>query len=264
MKWFEALILGIIQGLTEFLPVSSDGHLAIGWKLLGVISTESLLFTVIVHGATVLSTIVVFWRDIILLLSDLFSFKWNDSTKYSLKLILSMIPVVIVGLFFKDLVEGLFDANNMIFVGAMLIITGLMLASTNKIKPGDKSVTFWGSFIIGIAQAIAVLPGVSRSALTISTGIFLKVKKEQIAKFSFLMAILPIIGANMMELFDTNLSATKTDFSSLAIGFLAAFFTGLFACKWMVSIVRKQKLIYFAIYCFLVGIAVIVYTFLNN
>ncbi len=257
MGWLEALILGIVQGLTEFLPVSSSGHLEIGKALMNVDAEKSLIFTVVVHGATVLSTIVVFWKDIIKIFEGLFKFQWNDDTKYVAKIAISMIPVGIVGVFFKDEVESLFTSN-MLVVGAMLLVTATLLAFTYYAKDRLKEITFKDSFIIGIAQAMAVLPGISRSGSTIATGLLLGNKKEVVTRFSFLMVLVPIIGANVMDLL-------KADFSSqngigvmpLAVGFIAAFVSGFLACKWMIGIVKKGKLIYFAIYCAIVGLIAI-------
>ncbi len=261
MTWIEALILGVIQGLTEFLPVSSSGHLEIGKHILGVEFAENLTFTVVVHGATVLSTIVVFWKTIMELFSELFKFKWNESTQYIAKIFLSMIPVLIVGLFFKDQVESLFDGN-ILFVGCMLLITAGLLAFTYYAKDRQKDISFKDSLIIGIAQAIAVIPGISRSGATIATGLYLGNKKELIAKFSFLMVLIPIIGANVMDVLDSDITATvSTSTLPLIIGFIAAFITGLLACTWMINIVKRGKLIYFAAYCFVIGTLAIVFSF---
>lgn len=258
MNWLEAIILGLIQGLTEFLPVSSSGHLEIAKVLLGVEVKETLLFTVVVHGATVLSTVFVFRKDLRALFSDSLTFKWNDSTQYAIKLFISMIPVIFLGLFFKDLIEALFTGR-VVFVGAMLIITGILLASTYLRKKNTREITFIDSLIIGIAQAIAVIPGISRSGATISTGLFIGDKREAVTRFSFLMAIVPIIGVNLKDIMDTGFSgAEKIGFMPLAIGFIVAFLTGLLACSWMISIVKKGKLVYFAIYCTIVGILAII------
>jgi len=260
MKWLEALILGIIQGLTEFLPVSSSGHLELGKHILGVEYTENLTFTVIVHGATVLSTIIVFWKTIVELFKELFKFKWNESTKYIAKIALSMVPVLIVGLFFKDEVEGLFTGN-ILFVGIMLLVTAGLLAFTYYAKEREKDISFKDSFIIGIAQALAVIPGISRSGATIATGLYLGNKKEFIAKFSFLMVLVPIIGANVKDLLDLDLSVQNSiSITPLIIGFIAAFVTGLLACTWMIKIVKRGKLIYFAAYCLIVGSVAIIYS----
>jgi len=260
MNWLEALILGIIQGLTEFLPVSSSGHLELGKHILGVEYTENLTFTVIVHGATVLSTIIVFWKTIVELFKELFKFKWNESTRYIAKIALSMVPVLIVGLFFKDEVEGLFTGN-ILFVGIMLLVTAGLLAFTYYAKEREKDISFKDSFIIGIAQALAVIPGISRSGATIATGLYLGNKKEFIAKFSFLMVLVPIIGANVKDLLDLDLSVQNSiSITPLIIGFIAAFVTGLLACTWMIKIVKRGKLIYFAAYCLIVGSIAIIYS----
>ncbi|MBI9055297.1 MAG: undecaprenyl-diphosphate phosphatase [Bacteroidales bacterium] len=260
MDWLEALILGIIQGLTEFLPVSSSGHLELGKHILGVEYTENLTFTVIVHGATVLSTIIVFWKTIVELFKELFKFQWNESTKYIAKIALSMLPVLIVGLFFKDEVESLFTGN-ILFVGIMLLITAALLAFTYYAKEREKDISFKDSFIIGIAQALAVIPGISRSGATIATGLYLGNKKEFIARFSFLMVLVPIIGANIKDLLDLDMSVQSSiSITPLIIGFVAAFVTGLLACTWMIKIVKRGKLIYFAAYCLIVGSIAIIYS----
>lgn len=260
MDYLEALILGLIQGLTEFLPVSSSGHLELGKEILGIEAKESLTFTVVVHGATVLSTIVIFWKEIIQIIKGLFEFQWNWETKYVSMIIVSMIPIAIVGLFFKEEVEGLFTGN-ILLVGSMLILTGLLLSFTYFAKVNTRNITFKDALIIGIAQAIAVIPGISRSGSTIATGVLLGNKKEDVARFSFLMVLVPIIGANVKDIFDGSFS-TSGDISGsvLIIGFLAAFISGLLACKWMINIVKQGKLIYFGIYCFVVGTAAISYS----
>jgi undecaprenyl-diphosphatase len=253
MSWIEALILGIVQGLTEFLPVSSSGHLEIGKVLLGVNAEKSLIFTVVVHGATVLSTIVVFWKDLVKLLVGFFKFKWNEETKYLIKIAISMIPVIFLGFTFAEEIEMLFTGN-MLIVGSMLIVTALLLTFSYYARQREKSISYVDSFVIGIAQAFAVLPGISRSGATISTGLLLKNKKDGIAKFSFLMVLVPIIGANLKDLVDGKLSGdSNVNVMALIVGFIAAFISGLLACKWMIGIVKKGKLIYFAIYCFIVG-----------
>ena len=261
MNWLEALILGLVQGLTEFLPVSSSGHLELGKHILGVEYSENLTFTVVVHGATVLSTIIVFWKTIIDLFKDLFKFKWNESTQYIFKIFVSMIPVVIVGLLFQEEIEGLFTGN-ILFVGFMLLITAALLAFTYYAKERQKDISFKNSFIIGIAQALAVLPGISRSGATIATGLYLGNKKEEVAKFSFLMVLLPIIAANVKDLMDFDLSSQSTvSITPLIIGFVAAFISGLLACSWMLKIIKRGKLIYFALYCLIVGIVAIIFSF---
>ncbi len=261
MDWIEALILGIIQGLTEFLPVSSSGHLELGKHILGVEYSENLTFTVVVHGATVLSTIIIFWKTIVELFKDLFKFQWNESTKYIAKIVASMIPVIFIGLLFKDQIEGLFTGN-ILLVGCMLLITAGLLAFTYYAKERQSNISFKSAFIIGIAQALAVMPGISRSGATIATGLYLGNKKEFVAKFSFLMVLLPIIAANVKDLMDFDFSVQNSvSFTPLIIGFLAAFVSGLLACSWMLKIVKRGKLIYFAIYCFIVGSIAIIASF---
>jgi len=262
MGWIEALILGIIQGLTEFLPVSSSGHLEIGKVILGVEAKNSLLFTVVVHGATVLSTIVVFWKDILKLFKSLFQFKWNEDTQYITKLVISMVPVIFLGLTFAEEIASLFTGN-LLLVGSMLIVTASLLAFSYYAKQREKSISYLDSFIIGISQAAAVIPGISRSGATISTGLLLKNKKDGIARFSFLMVLVPIIGANVKDLMSGEFTnANGVGITALIVGFIAAFISGLLACKWMIGIVKKGKLIYFAIYCLIVGLIAITYTLL--
>lgn len=260
MNWLEALILGLLQGLTEFLPVSSSGHLEIGKVILGIEANETLSFTVVVHGATVLSTVVVFAREIAKIIKGLFQFQWNDETKFVVKIIISMIPVLIIGLFFKDQIETLFTGN-LVLVGSMLIITALLLSLTHFSQRDENKISNTHAFIIGIAQAIAVIPGISRSGATIATGILLKNKREIVTRFSFLMVLIPIIGANAKDIIGHGNQSIGNLWSiPVFIGFLTAFISGLFACKWMIKIVKKQNLIYFAIYCFLIGLAAILYS----
>lgn len=253
MNWLEALILGLVQGLTEFLPVSSSGHLEIGKAVLQIEAKENLTFSIVVHGATVLSILVVFYRDLRDLLVRSFRFEYNESSSYLVKIILSIIPVGIVGLFFKEQVESLFTGN-LVFTGSMLLITAALLVITNFVPSGKRTIGYLDALIIGIAQAFAVLPGISRSGATISTALFLGNKSDEAARFSFLMVILPIIAANLLDL----LTMDKGDSGSigwvpLTVGFAAAFISGLIACKWMLAIVRKGKLLYFGIYCLLAG-----------
>ena len=259
MSWIEALILGIIQGLTEFLPVSSSGHLEIGSVLLGTQSSDNLLFAVVVHLATALATIAVFKNDILILVKDVLKFKWNESTQFASRIILSMVPVFIVAILFKDQTEELF-VGNLILVGSMLLITGGLLLFAHYKKDGDKSVSFVGAIIIGLAQAFAVLPGISRSGSTIATALILGVERSKAARFSFLMVLIPILGASLLELLDYSENPAIHSIStwSLVAGFLAAFVSGYLACKWMLQIVKRRKLTYFATYCFIVGIIAIV------
>ena len=293
MSWWEALILGIMQGLTEFLPVSSSGHLQIGQALLGTSSSEDLTFAVVVHVATVLATIVVLWKEIADLFKGTFSTpKWNAQKNYVAMILVSMIPVLVVGVFLKDYVEQIFGSG-LLIVGICLTVTAFLLGISDYIsrlrqekaladmvatrgtstgnedlvvqsKQTGKDVDYKSAFIIGIAQAVAVLPGLSRSGATIATGLLCGVKKEVVAKFSFLMVLIPILGEAFLDgikmVKDTSL-VTELPISSLIAGFLAAFATGCFACKFMITIVRKQKLVYFAVYCLLAGIFAIVYNY---
>lgn len=263
MDWFEALILGLVQGLTEFLPVSSSGHLELGKVLFGHTGEEgSLLFSVSVHTATVLSTLIVFRNDIFDIFKDVFKFEWNDSSKYFSMLLLSMIPVAILGVFFKDYVEGFFTGNT-ILVGSMLLVTAFLLALAHFIKAKQKKLTYTNTFLVGIAQAIAVLPGISRSGATISTGLLLGIPRNQIAKFSFLMVIIPILGESFLSLLKGDYSETSVEPLPIIIGFIAAFISGLFACSFMIKIVKKEGLIWFSIYCLLAGATAIILTFLS-
>jgi len=251
----NAIILGIIQGLTEFLPVSSSGHLEIFKVILGdnKLPNESLLMTVILHFATACSTIVVFKDDIKDLLLGLFSFEKNDSFWFSVKIILSMVPAVFVGFFFESEVESLFNGN-LIIVGSMLILTGALLFLADKAKPSEKQISFSSSLLVGIAQAIAIIPGISRSGATISTAVILGIDKENAAKFSFLMVVPLIIGKVIKDITSAETIVNNESFFPLIIGFVFAFITGMIACKWMIKLVKNSKLKYFSIYCFLIGI----------
>lgn len=264
ISWWQALILGVIQGLTEYLPVSSSGHLTIFGTLFGMNGEENLTFAIAVHAATVLSTIVVLYKEIGQLIAGFFSFKWNEETQYVFKIFISMIPVGIVGLFFKDYVEALFGSGLMI-VGCMLLLTAALLIFSYYFKPRQKEkISFKDALIIGLSQACAIVPGLSRSGTTISTGLMLGNKKESIAKFSFLMVIIPILGEAILDLLKGGFSPSGSGISAhaLAIGFMAAFVSGTIACKWMLNIVKKGKLIYFAYYCIVAGIVTIIYSLL--
>ena len=257
MDWIEALILGILQGLTEYLPVSSSGHLAIGQALFGMQNGEdNLFFTVAVHVATVLSTLVVLWKEIVWLLKGLFKFEMNSETRYFINIIISMIPVGIVGVFFKDYVEEIFGSG-LLVVGICLLITAALLIFSYYAKPRQKEhISLKDAFIIGLAQAVAVLPGVSRSGSTIATGLMLGNKKESLAQFSFLMVIPPILGEALLDILKASKGenvAGSIDVLPLTVGFFAAFVFGCLACKWMISIVKRGKLIYFGIYCAIIG-----------
>lgn len=259
MNWFEAFVLGILQGLTEFLPVSSSGHLEIGKALLGIELTDNLTFDLIVHAGTVCSTIVVFRKEILKLFSGLFKFSWNDETQYISKLIFSAIPVIFIGLFLESFVEGLFN-NNLFLVGCMLLITAVLLAFTYFAKSRQKDVSFLDAFIIGIAQAVAVLPGMSRSGATIATALLLKNKRENAAKFSFLMVLLPILGKAVLDIIRGKIVSNEVSFIPMLTGFITSFLVGLFACTLMLNIVKKSKLIYFAIYCAVVAGLTIIFS----
>lgn len=264
MDIWDAVILGIVQGFTEFLPVSSSGHLELGKAILGDTSVpeESLLFTVVLHFATALSTLVVFRKDVWEIISGLLQFKWNEETKYSLKIIISMLPATFVGLFFEEELEAFFGGN-IAFVGAMLIVTAILLWLADRSKHTGKKVTNSNAFVIGIAQAIAMLPGISRSGATISTSVLLGNDKSKAARFSFLMVVPLILGKIAKDIFSGELSAESTNFGILGVGFVAAFICGLIACTWMIKLVRNSKLSYFAIYCVLVGLTAIIVSFLN-
>ena len=254
--------MGIVQGLTEYLPVSSSGHLAIISNFFGIDGEESLMFTIAVHVATVLSTLVMLWREIDWILKGLFKWELNDETKYVLNIIVSMIPVGIVGVFFKDKIEEVFGSG-LFIVGAMLILTAALLIFSYYAKPRQKErISMWDAFVIGVAQACAVMPGLSRSGSTIATGLMLGNKKEKLAQFSFLMVIPPILGEALLDI----MKAVKGEevmgdigLFPLIVGFLAAFLSGCFACKLMISVVKKGKLVYFGIYCAIVGALVLAY-----
>jgi len=264
MDSIDSIILGIIQGLTEFLPVSSSGHLEIAKAILGDTSLpeESLAFTVMLHFATALSTIVVFRKDILDIVKELFSFTWNEDTQFIGKIIISMLPAVIVGLFFENELEQLFGGN-ILLVGYMLILTAILLFLADKAKDTNKKVSFKNAFIIGISQAIAMIPGISRSGATISTSVLLGNDKSKAARFSFLMVVPLIFGKIAKDVFSGELSFENQNITALSLGFMAAFISGLFACTWMIALVKKSKLSYFAIYCVVVGMAAIAFSIFN-
>ena len=262
MSSLEAIILGLVQGLTEFLPVSSSGHLAIGKALFGI-ETADLSFEVAVHAATVLATIVVFWKDIWKLLGGLFKWKLNSETRYILLILLSMIPVFIVGMFFKDSVESLFG-NGLLVVGCALLVTALLLFLSETLtarRGADGGKVTWKSALwMGLAQAIAVVPGLSRSGSTIAAGLLSGVSKQEVTRFSFLMVLIPILGEAFLDVVGGDFAVSTVGTLPLILGFLAAFVSGLFACKFMIAMVRKARLKWFALYCVLVGAACIVST----
>lgn len=290
MEWFEAILLGLLQGLTEFLPVSSSGHLQIGKELLGIKNSGDLVFEVVVHAATVLSTIVVFRKQIWELLKSLFvkdglfrsiahPSKFNDGTDYVLKILLSMIPVFIVGMFFKDAVEGLFGSSIHVVAGALLVTAALLLLSDNANKifgrccrrckcaeadaVSDKGrrngISYWQAFVVGLGQAIAVIPGLSRSGTTIATGLLCGVKRDVVAQFSFLMVLIPILGEAFLEIVGGDMVSSTVGALPLVLGFISAFVAGLFACKVMIALVKKTKLGWFALYCAVVAVLIFVF-----
>jgi len=258
MEIINAIILGIIQGLTEFLPVSSSGHLEIAKAILGEgkVGEESLLMTVVLHFATALSTIIIFRKDLIEIFSGLFQFKNNEAFQFSLKIVLSMIPATLVGVFLNDEIEALFGGA-LTLVGSMLLITGLLLLLADRAKASEKQVEVKDAILVGISQAIAILPGISRSGATISTAVILGIDKEKAARFSFLMVVPLIFGKMAKDFFSGEISATDTNFLVLFIGFIFAFLTGMLACKWMIKLVKSSQLKYFAYYCFAIGSIVI-------
>lgn len=265
MSWWQAVILGLLQGLTEFLPVSSSGHLAIGREILGVEASGDLVFEVAVHAATVLATIVVFWKPIVQLFRGLFKFKYNDETDYVFKIIVSMVPVFVVGMFFKDWVEALF--SSLLVVGIALMVTALLLFFSDR-KPARPAaegsqarngISYLQAFLVGVGQAFAVIPGLSRSGTTISTGLLCGVKREVVAQFSFLMVLVPILGEAFLDLTGGDFAASSIGVLPLVLGFAAAFASGLFACKAMIALVKRAQLKWFALYCAIVGLVVVAF-----
>ncbi|MDO6675402.1 undecaprenyl-diphosphate phosphatase [Tenacibaculum sp. 1_MG-2023] len=261
MDLLEAIILGVIQGLTEFLPVSSSGHLELAKALFGDTSVpqESLTFTVVLHAATALSTIVVFRKEIAEILKGLFQFTWNEEMQFSVKIILSMIPAVIVGLAFEKELE-IFFGGKILLVGFMLLVTAVLLLLADKAKNTNKSVSFKNSVIIGVSQAIAMLPGISRSGATISTSVLLGVDRTKAARFSFLMVVPLILGKVAKDILSGDINFQSSEIVPLSAGFIAAFISGLLACTWMIALVKKSKLSYFSLYCAIVGLIAIGYS----
>lgn len=261
MSTLQAIILGIIQGLTEFLPVSSSGHLELAKAIMGdnSLPKESMLMTVVLHFATALSTVYIFRKDIAILFKGLFQFKWNDEFIFSVKIILSMIPAALVGVLFNDELEAFFNGK-ILLVGCMLLVTGAILFLADRAKKTDKDVSYVNAIIIGISQAIAILPGISRSGATISTAVLLGVDREKSARFSFLMVVPLIFGKILKDVMSDDFLETTIEWLPISIGFIFAFLTGLVACTWMIKIVKRSKLVYFSIYCFIVGISAIIYS----
>lgn len=261
MDIIEAIVLGVIQGLTEFLPVSSSGHLELAKAILGDTSVpeESLTFTVVLHFATALSTLVIFRKEVAEILKGLFQFKWNDQTKFSIKIIISMIPAVIVGLLFEEQLEAFFGGK-ILLVGIMLLVTAVLLLLADKAKNTNKEVSFSNSVIIGISQAIAMLPGISRSGATISTSVLLGIDRTKAARFSFLMVVPLIFGKIGKDVLSGDLNFQSSEMLPISAGFIAAFLAGILACKWMIALVKKSKLSYFSLYCAIVGFIAIAYS----
>ena len=263
MNWLEAIVLGIVQGLTEFLPVSSSGHLELAKAILGddSLPKESLAFTIILHFATALSTLVIFRQEILEIFKGLFQFQWNEETQFSLKIIVSMIPTAFVGLYFEEEISSFFDGQ-VLLVGFMLFITALLLLLADKAKDTHNEVTFLNALIVGISQTIAILPGISRSGATISTSVLLGIDRSQAAKFSFLMVVPIIIGKVVKDLSGGDIHFTSIEISPMIVGFLTAFIAGILACKWMIALVKKSNLRYFSIYCAVIGLIAIAYSLL--
>ena len=264
MSYLEALILGLIQGLTEFLPVSSSGHLELVKALFGddSLPEESLTFTVVLHFATAISTLVVFRKEVGEIINGLFKLKWNDELQFSLKIIISMIPAVLIGVLFEEQLASFFGGK-ILLVGCMLLITALLLLLADKAKNTLKSVSYSSAFIVGVSQAIAMLPGISRSGATISTSVLLGIDRTKAARFSFLMVVPLIFGKVAKDVAGGGISFESSQIGIMAVGFLAAFLSGLFACNWMIALVKKSKLSYFSIYCAVIGVLAILYSFIN-
>ncbi len=262
MSLFDAIILGIIQGLTEFLPVSSSGHLELAKVILGgdSVPEESMLMIVVLHAATALSTIAVFRKDLIQIVKGLFQFKNNDEFKFSLNVVLSMIPAAAIGVLLDEQIEAFFGGR-ILLIGCMLLLTAVLLMMADKAKSTDKKVGIGHAIIIGISQAIAILPGISRSGATISTSVLLGIDREKAARFSFIMVLPLILGKMAKDILDGAFNDVSGGLTIYIIGFIAAFITGILACTWMIKLVKNSKLKYFAIYCAVVGLIAIVYQF---
>lgn len=256
MNWIEAIFLGLIQGLTEFLPVSSSGHLEIGKALFGIDASENFYFSLAVHGATVTSTLLVFRKEILRLLKGAFTFRKNEETLYVIKLVVSMIPVGIIGIVFYEDIKSIYNGN-MMLVGFMLLFTAIFLFTANFIRKKERKIGYFDSLIIGLAQVLAVVPGISRSGITIATGMIIGNRRDELAKFSFLMVLVPVIGANLLEILKGETTGAGTSAGLIIAGSVTAFFAGYIACRWMISLVKKSKLIWFAVYCTIIGLLTI-------
>ncbi len=259
MEIWEAIVLGVLQGLTEFLPVSSSGHLELANHFFGIEEPSNLAFTMAVHLGTVMSTVVVFWRELERLIGGVFKFKMNDETVFILNILISLLPILFIGMMFRDQIEGLFTSN-LTLVGAMLMATAALLVFAQRAKPKGRPITPKNAFIMGIAQAVAVLPGLSRSGATISTGLMLGVKREEVSKFSFLMVLIPVIGMNLLDLVKGDFVGASVGNAAVAAGFITAFVTGMLACRWMIRLVNRGKLVWFAVYCCAMGLFSIIYS----
>ena len=264
MSIIEAIVLGIIQGFTEFLPVSSSGHLELAKVILGDTSVpeESLTFTVVLHFATALSTLVIFRKEVLEIFKGLMLFKWNEATKFSIKIVISMIPAVFIGLLFEEQLAAFFS-RNVLLVGLMLLLTAVLLLLADKAKNTHKKVSFSNAVLVGLSQAIAMLPGISRSGATISASVLLGIDRTKAARFSFLMVVPLIFGKIGKDVLSGDLNFQSSDSIPIAVGFITAFVAGLLACKWMISLVKKSNLSYFSFYCAIIGIAAISYTLFN-
>lgn len=267
MTIWESIVLGVVQGLTEFLPVSSSGHIEMGKAIFGIEEKEAgLLFTVVLHFATALSTIIVFWKDILRIFKGLFQFKWNTETRFSYFIAVSMIPAALVGIFLKDQIDDLYSGN-VLLVSIMLLFTGVVLYYSDRATKKNGEVTSTKASFLGVVQAIAIMPGISRSGSTIATAVMLGIDREKAARFSFLMVLPLIFGAMAKEFkdyFDMSEAEQATALlldNTVIVGFFAAMIAGYFACKWMIAIVKKSKLSYFAYYCWGVGLLGIGYSF---
>ena len=257
--YLSALILGIVQGITEFLPVSSSGHLELAEAIFGIEQKDSIFMTIVLHAATALATVVVYRKYFLELIQGLFQFKKNQQTLYILKIIISMVPAALVGFFFEEQLEMLFDGK-ILFVGCMLLLTGMLLLLADKSKSTNKGISNKNALLVGISQAIAILPGISRSGATISSSVILGIDREEAARFSFLMVVPLILGVILKKSLDLDGLPSSINYTYFGIGFITAFITGILACKWMIALVKKAKLKYFAYYCFAVGGIAIIYT----